>query len=74
MVTMRVVVLLGLSAFTLAACDSPYGPLPSSASTKSYVTTGSHLPPRDDQPTNVQSLGGGDIGNRVSNGKPPGPS
>ena len=60
---MRAFVLLGLSALTLAACDSPYGPPPSSASNKNYVTTGSHLPPRPDQdPSNVQNLGAGSLG------------
>jgi hypothetical protein len=68
-VTMRAFVLLGLSAFTLAACDSPYGPPPSSASNKNYVTTGSHLQPRQDQPSNVQTLGPGNLG---SGGNPQG--
>jgi hypothetical protein len=71
---MRAFILLGLSALALAACDSPYGPPPSSASNKDYMTTGSHLKPTADQPSNVESLGAGNLGKGVSTGKPPGPS
>jgi len=71
---MRAFVLLGLSAFALAACDSAYGPLPSSASNKNYVTTGSHLAPGAGQPSNVESLGAGSLGNATSQGKLAGPS
>jgi len=71
---MRAFVLLGLSAFALAACDSPYGELPSSASNKSYVTTGSHLSPAAGQPSNVETLGAGGLGNTTSQNKLPGPS
>ena len=71
---MRAFVLLGLSAFALAACDSPYGPPPSSASNKSYVTTGSHLSPAAGQPSNVESLGAGSIGQGPAQGKLAGPS
>jgi len=71
---MRAFVLLGLSALALAACDSPYGPPPSSASNKNYVTTGSHLPPSADQPSNVESLSAGSLGGKTSQGKLAGPS
>ena len=72
---MRAFVLLGLSAFALAACDSPYGPPPSSASNRNYVTTGSHLKPSgEEQPSDVQTLGAGSLGNSASTGKVPGPS
>jgi len=71
---MRAFVLLGLSALALAACDSPYGPPPSSASSVDNIQTGSHLRPTAGQPTNVQSMGAGNLGNMPSTGKLPGPS
>ena len=56
---MRVLVLLAISAVTLAACDSPYGSTPQYVSQKSYVTTGSHLKSSGDQDSSkVEVLNG----------------
>lgn len=68
---MRTFILLGLSAFALTACDTAYGPAPSSASTKSYVTTGSRLPTTaDQQPGNVEVLNGGALDHAKNGGGP----
>lgn len=75
---MRAYILLGLSALSLAACDSAYGPPPSTASNKNFVTTGSHLAPSgDQQPSNVQVLKGDGLSNstnRSNSGKTSGGS
>jgi predicted small secreted protein len=64
---MRVFVLFALSALTLAACDSPYGPPPKYAGDDS-MQTGSHLPRTANQASNAQSYGAGTIGQGAPNG------